>query len=53
MLNNWVNFQFSIRKKLWDIAHENLVNIEGGYGILDQYSIFMDVSHTLETALYD
>ena len=38
MLNSWVNFQFSIMKKLWDVAHENLVNIPGGYGILDQYS---------------
>ena len=37
MLNNWVNFQFSIMKKLWDLAQENLVNIEGSYGILDLY----------------
>ena len=34
MLNKWVNFQFSIMKKLWDIAHENLVNIQGSHGIL-------------------
>ena len=37
MLNNWVNFRFSIMKKLWDWAHENLVNIQGSHGILDQY----------------
>ena len=24
-------------KKLWDLAQENLVNIQGSYGILDQY----------------
>ena len=24
----WVNFRFSIMKKLWDLAHENLVNIQ-------------------------
>ena len=33
MLNNWVNFQFSIMKKLLDLAHVNLVNILGGHGI--------------------
>jgi hypothetical protein len=32
-----VNFQFSIMKKIWDLAQENLVNIKGSYGILDQY----------------
>ena len=37
MLNNWVNFQFSIMKKLWHLAQENLVNILGSYGILEQY----------------
>jgi hypothetical protein len=37
MLNNLVNFQFSIMKKLLDFAQENLVNIQGSYGILDQY----------------
>jgi hypothetical protein len=34
MLNNWVNFQFSIMKKLWDLVKENLVNIQGSYAIL-------------------
>jgi hypothetical protein len=24
-------------KKLWDLAQENLDNIQGGYGIMDQY----------------
>ena len=28
MLNNWVDFQVSIMKKLWDLAQENLVNIQ-------------------------
>ena len=37
MLNNWVNSQFSIMKKLWDLANEKLANIIGGHGILDQY----------------
>ena len=35
MLSNWVNFQFYIMKKLWDLAQENLVYIQGSYGILD------------------
>ena len=43
MLNNWVNFQFSIMKKLWDLAQENLVNIQGSYGILDQYFWMSDI----------
>jgi hypothetical protein len=25
-------------KKLWEVAKENLVNKQGGHGILDQYS---------------
>ena len=29
MLNNKVNFDFSIMKKLWDLAHEKLINIIG------------------------
>jgi hypothetical protein len=29
MLNNWVNFQFSIVTKSWELAHENLVNTQG------------------------
>ena len=45
MLNNYVNFDFSIMEKLWDVGHEKLINIIGRHGILD---IFMDVSHTLE-----
>ena len=32
-----LNFRFSIMKKLWDLAQENLVNIQGNYGGLDQY----------------
>jgi hypothetical protein len=53
MLNNWVNFWFSIMKELWDLAQENLVNIQGSYGILDHY-LWMsarEVSHTLDMAL--
>ena len=42
MLNNYVNFDFSIMKKLWDVGHEKLNNKKGRHGILD---IFMDVSH--------
>ena len=38
ILNNYVNFAFSIMKKLWDLAHENLVNLQGNHGILNQYS---------------
>ena len=45
MLNNYVNFDFSIMKKLWDVGHEKLINIIGRHGILDT---FMSVSHTLE-----
>ena len=37
MLNNWVNFWFFILEELWDLAQENLVNIQGSYGTLDQY----------------
>jgi hypothetical protein len=40
-------------KKLWDLAQENLVNTKGSYGILDQYLIFMDVSHPLDMAIYE
>ena len=50
MFNNWVNFWFSIMKKLWDFAHENLDNIQGSPGVFG--SIFMDVSHTLDMAFY-
>ena len=48
MLNNYVNFDFSIKKKLWDGGHEKLIHIIGRQGILD---IFMDVSHTLEMTI--
>ena len=48
MLNNQVNFDFSIMKKLWDVAHEKFINIKGRHGVLD---MFMDVSHTLEMAI--
>ena len=43
MLNNYVNFDFSILNKLWGIGHEKLNNIIDRHGILD---IFMDVSHS-------
>ena len=33
MLNISVNFGFSIMKKLWDLAHEKLVNILGGHHV--------------------
>ena len=49
MLNNYVNFYFSIMKKLWDVAHEKLINIKDGHGVLD---MFMDVSNTLEMAIF-
>ena len=48
MLNNKVNFDFSIMKKLWDLTHEKLVNIIGRHGILDQYS-WMSVNDHLCT----
>ena len=48
MLNNYVNFDFSIMKKLWDVGHEKLINIIGRHGILD---IFKDGSHTLEMTI--
>ena len=48
MLNNWMNFQFSIMKNLWDLANEKLVNIIGRHGILDQYS-WMSVNDHLCT----
>jgi hypothetical protein len=38
MVNNMVNFDFSIMKKLRDLAHEKLINITGRHGILDEYS---------------
>ena len=37
MLNTKVNFDFSIMKKLWDLAYEKLINIIGRHGILDEY----------------
>ena len=48
MLNNYVTFDFSIMKKLWDVGHEKLINIIGRHGIFD---IFMDVSHILEMTI--
>ena len=33
MLNIYVNFGFSIMKKLLDLAHENMANILSGHGI--------------------
>ena len=35
MLNNLVNFEFSIMKKLLDVAHGKLINIIGRHGIVD------------------
>ena len=37
MLHNYVNFDFSIMKKLLDEAHGKLIGIIGRHGILDQY----------------
>ena len=37
MLNNWVNFWFSIMEKLWDLAQENLVNICTRYRVSHSY----------------
>ena len=37
MLNSKVNFDFFIMKKLWDLAHEKLINIICRYGILNEY----------------
>ena len=34
MLNISVNFDFCIMKKLWDLAHEKLVNILGGHHVV-------------------
>ena len=38
MLNSKVNFDFSIMKTIWDLAHEKLIDIIGRHGILDEYS---------------
>ena len=48
MLNNYVNFDFSIMNKLLDVAHGKVINIIGRHGILD---ILIDVSHTLEMTI--
>ena len=34
MLNNWVIFFDFFIMKFWDLAQENLVNIQDNYGIL-------------------
>ena len=34
MLSSMVNFDFYILKKIWDLAHEKLINIIARYGIL-------------------
>ena len=44
----YVNFDFSIMKKLCDVGYEKLINIIVRHGILN---IFMDVSHTLEITI--
>ena len=33
MLNISVNFDFCFMKKLWDLAHEKLLNIQGGHHV--------------------
>mgnify|MGYP007022701914 CR=1 FL=1 len=33
MLNNYVNFDFSVMKKLWDVGHEKLINIIGSHNL--------------------
>ena len=38
MLNSKVDFDFSIMKKLLDLAHEKLIIMIGRYGILNEYS---------------
>ena len=49
MLNIYVNFDFSIMKKWWDVGHEKLNDIIGRRGILDT---FIDaVSYTLEMTI--
>ena len=40
MLNESVNFDFSIMKKLLDVAHGKLINIKDRHGVLD---MLMDV----------
>ena len=47
MLNNYVNIDFSIMKKLWDVGHEKLINLLG----MAFWNIFMDVSHTLDITI--
>ena len=37
MLNNQMNFDFSLMKKLLDVAHGKLIDMLGRHGILDQY----------------
>ena len=44
-LNNWVNFQLSIMKKLWDIAQENLVYIKFLYS--EKSTKFWEISTLL------
>jgi hypothetical protein len=50
MLDNWVNFWFSIMKKLSDLAQENLViyKVAMAFGL-----ICMDVSHILDMVIYE
>ena len=36
-ISTLVIFLFFIMNELWDLAQENLVDIQGSYGILDQY----------------
>ena len=37
-------------KEFWDLDQENLVNIDGSYGILDQY-LWMSAMYTLNMAI--
>ena len=50
MLNSKVNFNFSIMKIIWDLAQENLVDIQEIYGILDQY-LWMSAIPYIDMAL--
>ena len=38
MLNSKVDFDFSIMKTIWDLAHEKLIDIIGRHCIFDEYS---------------
>ena len=52
MLNNKVNFDFFIMKKILDLAHEKLIIIIGRHGILDEYSWMSAVVKQLKNDSY-